>query len=189
MNDVITAILERRSIRKYKPDQISDADRDLIVKAGLHAASAKNTQPWHITVVQNDDLIREITRQTKAAILRANVERYLALANNENYAVNYGAAPTFMIVGADPKVSACPVEDGTLVLGNMMLAAYSLGIGSCWINQPTAVCDEPEFRAFLTSRLSFPAEMKIVGSCAFGYSAVEHPKAPPRKEGTVNIVR
>lgn len=188
MNDVIAAMLERRSIRKYKSTPISDENRDLIVKAGLYAASSKNTQPWHITVVQNPALIAEITRETKAAIIRANVTRYLGMANSDAYAVNFGNAPLFMLVGADFAATNCPVEDASLVLGNMMLAAHSLGLGSCWINQLGCVCDEPAFRSFLTERLSFPANMKIVGCCCFGYSAVESPKVPPRKEGTVNIV-
>ena len=188
MNDVIQAILNRRSIRKYTTTPIPEADRDLIVTAGLHAASSRNIQPWHITVVQNPDIIAAITRETKAAIIRANVARYLGMANSDAYTVNFGNAPLFMIVGADFAASSCPVEDGSLVLGNMMLAAHSLGIGSCWVNQLGGVCDEPGFREFLASRLAFPAEMKIVGSCAFGYGATEHPKAPPRKEGTVTLV-
>lgn len=188
MNDVIDAILNRRSIRKYKPDPISAANRDLIVKAGLYAASSKSVQPWHITIAQTPEVIADITRETKAAIIRANVTRYLGMAKSDAYAVNFGNAPLFMIVGVDPTATACPIEDGSLVIGNMMLAAYSLGIGSCWVNQLGCVCNEPEFRNFLTARLSFPANMNIVGSCAFGYSAVDHPKTPPRKEGAVNIV-
>lgn len=188
MNEVIAAMLSRRSIRKYKPTPISDENRDLIIKAGLYAASSSNTQPWHVTVVQNPALIADITRETKAAILRANVTRYLGMANSDAYSVNFGNAPLFMVVGADFSASNCPVEDATLVLGNMMLAAHSLGIGSCWINQLGCISDEPEFRRFLTDRLAFPTRMKVVGSCCFGYSAVEAPKTPPRKEGTINIV-
>lgn len=186
MNEVLNAILERRSIRKYKPDPIPDATRDLILKAGLYAASSKNTQPWHITVVQNQEKIQTITEEVKAAILRANVERYLGLAKSPNYTVNFGA-PVFMIVSGNPAMSTCPAEDCTLVLGNMFLAAHSLGIGSCWVNQLGCVADEPRFRSIITE-LGVPTENKIYGSAAFGYGAGTHPKATPRREGTVNIV-
>lgn len=187
MNDVITAILDRRSIRKYTPEQIPDADRDLIVKAGLFAPSSKNTQAWHITVVQNADIIARITVETKAAILRAGVEKYRALAENPKYTVNYGA-PTFMLVAADPRGTSCPVEDCSLVLGNMFLAAHSLGIGSCWINQLGPVTDERVFRKLLTE-LGVPPDYKIYGCAAFGYGASARPSAPARKENTVNLVR
>ena len=187
MNDVIRAILERRSVRKFKPDPIADADRDLIVKAGLHAPSAKNMQGWHVTVVQNREVIDRITEETKAALIRAKVEKYLAMANSPNYSVNFKTGPVFMIVSADPGVATCPAEDCSLVLGNMFLAAHSLGIGSCWINQLCPVTDEPAFRAFITT-LGVPENCKIHGCAVFGYNAGEHPKAPPRKEGTVNII-
>lgn len=185
MNDIIKGILERRSIRKYRTDPIPAADRDLIVQAGLYAPSSKNTQAWHITVVEKPDLVARITEELKAAIVRANIEKYLAMTGNPKYTVNYGGAPLFMIVSCDPSRTSCPVEDCSMVLANMFLAAHSLGIGSCWINQLGPVCDEPGFRAFITS-LGVPAENRIFGSACFGYNAAAHPSAPPRREGTVN---
>lgn len=186
MNEVLNAILDRRSIRKYKQEQIPDSDRDLIVKAGLYAASSKNTQPWHVTVVQNREKITKLTEEVKAAIIRAKVEKYLGMANSPKYTVNFGA-PTFIIVSGNPAASNCVVEDCSLVLGNMFLAAYSLGIGSCWVNQLGCVSDEPGFRAVLTE-LGIPPENKVYGAAAFGYNADSHPKALPRKNDTVDII-
>lgn len=188
MNAVIQAILDRRSIRKYKTDPIPDADRDLIVQAGLAAPSSKNTQPWHLTVVQNADVINKITVETKAAIIRAKIEKYLPLAENPKYTVNFITAPMFVIVTADPGSTNCPAEDSTTVLENMFLAAHSLGIGSCWINQLGPVTDEPGFRAFLTS-LGVPETNKIYGCACFGYNADSQPAAKPRKENMVNIIK
>lgn len=186
MNEVIKAILDRRSIRKYKPDPIADGDRDLIVTAGLHAPSSKNTQAWHILVVQKKDTIDRITGEVKAALLRAKIDKYKAMAENPNYRVNFGAAPLFMIVSADPAQTSCPAEDCSCLLDSMFLAAHSLGIGSCWVNQLGCVSDEPGFRAFITE-LGVPANHKIYGSAAFGYADVQA-KLPPRKDNTVTIV-
>lgn len=188
MNEVVNAIIERRSVRKYKPDPISAEDRDEIIKAGLYAASSKNTQPWHLTVVENPGTIAALTEQAKAAILRAGVKKYEGLAKSPKYTVNYGNAPIFIIVAADPALSSCPAEDCSQVLANMFLAAHSLGIGSCWINQLCPIADEPGFRAFITE-LGVPPECKIYGAACFGYADGAHPHAPPRREGTVNIVR
>lgn len=140
----------------------------------------------HITVVQNMEKIQIITDEVKAAIIRANVERYLGLAKSPKYTVNFGA-PLFIIVSGNPAITNCPAEDCSLVLGNMFLAAHSMGMGSCWVNQLGCVTDEPGFRNIITE-LGVPPENKIYGSAAFGFNAGEHPKAPPRREGTVIIV-
>ncbi len=185
MNETLESIFSRRSIRSYKPLPLPAGDRDLIVRAGLFAPSARNIQPWHITVVENRKTIDRITDEVKAAILRVGVERYLGLARSPNYRVSFGA-PAFMIVSADPESSNCPAEDCALVLGAMFLAAHSLGIGSCWVNQLGPVSDDPAFRALL-SELGVPPKNRVYGCAAFGYNAGKHPEAPPRREGTVNF--
>lgn len=188
MNEVIRAILDRRSIRKYTAKPISDGDRDCILEAGLYAPSSKNAQAWHLVAVQNPETIGRITEEVKAAIARAGIEKYLALAGNPKYSVNFGNAPLFVIVSANPEVSPCPAEDCAVLLENMFLAAHSLGIGSCWINQLGCVTDEPGFRNVLAG-LGVPAENKVYGSACFGYNAGSHPEALPRKSGTVTIVK
>lgn len=188
MNEVIKALLERRSIRKYKTEPVPEADRDLIVQAGLYAPSSKNTQAWHLTVVESPEIIANITMELKAALLRAGVEKYRAMAENDKYTVNYGGAPLFIVVSANPEGTPCPAEDCATVLENMFVAAYSLGVGSCWINQLCPVSDEPGFRSFITG-LGVPESNKIYGAGCFGYADGSHPKAPVRKENTVNIIK
>ncbi len=187
MNEVINAILERRSIRAYQDKPVSAADRDLIVKAGMYAPSTKNSQPWHVSVLCNRGKIDTLTTELKAALIRNNIEHYLKYANSPDYAVNFKVAPIFMIVSANPEESSCAAQDAALVLGNMFLAAHSLGIASCWINQLCPVCDDPQFRALLTE-FGVPAPHKVYGAAAFGYAANAHPQAPARREGTVSII-
>lgn len=186
MNDTLDSIFSRRSIRSYREDPVPSETRDLIVKAGLYAPSARNIQPWHFTVIECPTLIARITEEVRAATIRQEVKRYLEMVKSPRYRVNFGA-PMFVIVSADPDSSNCPAEDCALALGNMFLAAHSLGLGSCWINQLGPIADDPVFRSLLT-QMGVPSPNRIYGSAAFGYRAGAMPDAPKRREGTVNVI-
>ncbi len=186
MNETIRNILSRRSVRRYKPDQIGREDLDLILKAGLHAPSARNTQPWHLTVLRGLGVIDELTREVKAATARMPENKYKEMVGKDGYTVNYHA-PVFIIVSIDKALSAAPEADCALVLGNMFVAAYSLGIASCWINQLNVLNDEPGFRAVL-SRLGVPPTYSVYGCGTFGYAEKMPSKALERRENTVNIM-
>jgi nitroreductase len=186
MNQVITNILERRSIRKFTPDQISRPDLESIVQAGLYAPSARNTQAWHFSVLQGTALIDKLTAEVKAATARMPGNPYKDFVGGAGYTINYHA-PTFILVAGDPKVSTMIASDCALALGNMFLAAHSLGIGSCWINQLCPLGDEPGFRQVL-DKLGVPAGYQIYGCGAFGYAQSRPKSAPARREGTVTYV-
>ena len=186
MNQVIEAILARRSIRSYREEAVPVPEMEAVVEAGLYAPSARNAQAWHVSVIRDRKTIAELGDELKEAIIRCRVERYLALARSGEYRMGFGA-PVFAIVSADPAVAACPEQDSALVLGNMFLAAHSLGIGSCWVNQLCPVSDDPAFRRRLDA-LGVPASHKVYGAAAFGYNAGIHPKAPPRRENTVSCI-
>lgn len=186
MNDVLSNILSRRSIRKFTSDQFPRDMAEQIVAAGLYAPSAMNRQPWHLTVVRGSGHIDRLTAGLKAAVARMPENPYAAFVGKEEYTVSYHA-PTLIIVSADPAASGMAMADCALVLQNMFLAAHSLGLGSCWINQLGSACAEPGFRALL-SEFGVPEKNHIYGCGAFGYAAGPAPQAPPRKEGTVNYV-
>ncbi|MDR1359639.1 MAG: nitroreductase family protein [Deltaproteobacteria bacterium] len=184
---VLENILTRRSIRKFRPAPIPEASLEKIVQAGLYAPSAKNSQPWHLTVVNGQDRLARLTAELKAAIARTPDSPYKELVGSAAYSVNHGNAPVLILVSAAPEASPMVVADCALALGYMFLAAHSLGIGSCWINQPGAACEEPGFRSYLT-QLGIPAQNHVYGCGAFGFAEGEHPTAPPRKTGSVNYV-
>lgn len=186
MNETIKSILGRRSVRKFKADPIPMQHLEQIVEAGLYAPSSRNRQPWHLCVIQGTKRIDTITAELKAATARMPENPYKNFVGSAEYTVNYHA-PAFIIVSADPEVSSLGMADCALVLGNMFLAAHSLGIGSCWINQLGAACGEPGFRAMLTE-LGVPAANYIYGCGTFGYPEEMPKNAPPRKEGTVTYV-
>ena len=184
MNDILRAIHERRSIRKYLDKPVPREVLERIVEAGLWAPSGMNRQPWHLTVVQGRALIDRINTELKAAVERMPENRYKAFVGNESYHVSF-KAPVFLIVSADP-AAPTPSYDCACVLQNIFLAAHSLGVGTCWVNQLGSVCEEAGFRALLDS-LGVPSGHYIHGATSLGYATDDaNPKVPPRKEGTVN---
>ncbi len=186
MNETINSLLTRRSIRKYKPEQFPDEAMELILKAALHAPSARNTQPWHITALRGQGVIDQLTREVKAATARMPDNPYAKSVGSEGYTVNFHA-PTFVIVSADPSASPMVQADCALLLGNMFNAARSLNIGSCWVNQLGVLSDEPGFRKIL-SKIGIPEKNRIYGCAALGYPDGPYPHAAKRSENTVNYV-
>jgi nitroreductase len=186
MNETIKAILNRRSIRKYKNVQISDEDLHLILQAGIFAPSAMNQQSWHFTVVQNKEVQQKINDTCKTAFAKSGNKNFEERAKAENFSIFYNA-PTFIIVSGDQKAIA-PQNDGSLALGNMFNAAESLGIGSCWVHAMSFLFSAEEGQA-LKKELGIPEGYIPIGSGAFGYKDTEQPFPAPRKEGTVNIIK
>ena len=186
MNDVLKALRERRSVRKFLPAPLPEDDLKRIVEAGLWAPSARNGQPWHLTVISGPERIEAVTRELKAAVARMPENPYKAFVGASGYTVSYHA-PAFVIVSADPQGTSMAAADCACVLQNMFLAAHSLGIGSCWINQLGSACADKGFRAFITG-LGVPDGNHIYGCAALGYPDGALPSAPARKEGTVNYI-
>jgi nitroreductase len=185
MNETIKTILNRRSIRAYKQEQMKDEDLQIILKAGLYAPSAMNQQSWHFTVVQNKETIQKINQTVRGHFLKSGNARFEEMAKSENFNVFYNA-PTLIIVSGDEKAIA-PQCDCALAMGNMFLAAASIGIGSCWIHALTQLSNT-EGGNTLLSALGIPQGNKVFASGVFGYSVAEAPTAAPRKENTVNII-
>jgi nitroreductase len=188
MNEVIKAIIERRSIRNFSEEPVKDEDLALILKAASYTPTARNSQAWVIMAIQGYDRIAALDAKVKEASRIPGFDRYREFVSSSAYTINYKRAPVFMIVGADRKESFCPVEDGSLVIGSILLAAHSLGLGACWINQLGAVSDEPGFRGYLTG-LGFPETHRLVGSVAIGHGAGANPKPPAREGGKIVILK
>ena len=186
MSDIINGLIERRSVRKYTDKPVPKDVLELVVKAGSYAPSSMNTQPWHFTVIQNAGVIGRVTETLKSASKHESVPDFLAPnVNTPTYTVNYGA-PVFIVISGDTSRSLS-VNDCTLAAGNMMLAAYALGLGSCWINQPSVVTRVPEFRALLTE-LGVPQTYDVYTCLCMGYPAEVHPRPAERKTGVTNYI-
>ena len=173
-NAVIKALKERRSIRAYKPEQISDEELKTVLEAGTWAPTARGLQdPW-IVAVQKPELLKQICRMNAAVWGREDIDPF------------YGAPTYVLVFGSADSKNAVP--DGALVLGNMMLAAHAIGLGSCWINREREMFATEEGKALMAA-LGLPEGLIGIGALALGYPAAP-PKAPkPRKEDYYRIVK
>ena len=171
MNEIIKAIMERRSIRRFKPDMPAKEDIAQIVEAGLWAASARGRQDVITVAVTNKELRDRIS----------DANRKIG-GWDEGFDPFYGA-PVILIVLAD-KTQHNFVYDGSLVMGSLMLAAHSLGLGSIWIHRAKEEFEQDEWKQFLAD-LGIEGEWEGIGHCAVGFADGDIPPAPPRKDGRV----
>ena len=185
MNETIKTIMERRSIRAYKPEQIKEEELNIILEAAKFAPSAINEQPWHLTVVQKKEALDRINNACKEMFIKSDNKIFADRAKDESFSVFYNA-PTFIIVSGTEKAVA-PQIDCALALENMFLAAASMNIGSCWIHAVHSLFNAEEGAA-LRSEFKIPENHVVYCAGAFGYKAMEASPAP-RKENTVTIIR
>ena len=171
MNEIIKAMKERRSIRSFKADMPAKEDIEQIIEAGLYAANARGQQQV-ITVAVTDKALRD-------KLMDAN--RKIG-GWNEGFDPFYGAPVILIVLAAADWPNR--VYDGSLVMGNMMLAAHSLGLGSIWIHRAKEEFEQEEWKALL-KELGVSGEWEGIGHCAVGYAEGDIPAAAPRKEGRV----
>lgn len=187
MNETLNTIFTRRSVRKYKPDPIPHETMETITEAGLYAPTAMGRQPWHVLVISNLEKIKELNAEVKSATASMPDNPYRDYVVSDAYTINYHA-PIFVVVSGDTVLSPRNAQfDCALLLGNMFLAAHSLGIGSCWINQLNVLNDEPEFRDYIT-KLGVPVQNRIFGCACFGYPDTPTKAPAQRKEKTVMYI-
>lgn len=171
MNEVIKAMKERRSIRKFKAEMPPKADLEQIVEAGLYAANGRGRQAV-ITIAVTDKELRD-------KLSAVNNEIMGGPEGNDPF---YGA-PAILIVLANKEVPTA-TYDGSLVMGNLMLAVHSLGLGSIWIHRAKEEFEMPEYKKLLKD-LGIEGEWEGIGHCAVGYIDGENPAAAPRNDGRV----
>ena len=171
MNETLETIYSRRSIRKYLDRQIRPDELDAVVRAGMCAASGKNGQSALIVAVQDKET-RDILSKLNASFLGTKSDPF------------YGA-PTVLVVLAAAN-SPYAVQDGSLVLGNMMNAAKAIGLGSCWINRAKETFESEEGKKLLNS-WGIDGEWVGIGNCILGYPD-EDPVMKPRKDNYVHYI-
>ena len=169
MNEILNGLLSRRSVRSYTDEQVPDDLLDQVLTAGLYAASGMNTQGC-VAVAVRDKETRDLLSKLNAAVMGSDSDPF------------YGA-PCVIVVLGDPTVYGGWIYDGSLVMGNMMNAAYAVGLGSCWIHRAQQVFDSPEGKELL-KKWGLPEHLRGVGNCILGF-AKEVPPARPRKEGRI----
>ncbi len=166
MNDTLNVLKTRRSIRKYKNVQVPEELLQEILEAGTYAPSGMGQQASKIVVVRDKELISKIS-EMNAAVMGTDTDPF------------YGAS-TVVIVFSDTK-RPTHVEDGSLIMGNLMNAAHAVGIDSCWIHRAREVFETEEGKK-LKKQWGVPADYIGIGNCILGYRDCEYPAAVPRKE-------
>ncbi len=174
MNDLMKVIKERRSVKRYKADMVDKELIDQVIEAGLYAASGRGMQSPVVIAVTNKEMRDKIaTLNNKIGGFAEGVDPF------------YGA-PVILLVVANT-ANNTGVYDGSLVMGNMMLMAHKLGLGSCWIHRAKEEM-ETELGRELSELLGLQGEYVGVGHLALGYAADELPAAPPRKSNRVYYI-
>lgn len=173
MNETIKNLIERRSCRKYESKQIKDEELNAILKAGEYAPSGMGLQSPKMVVLQNKETIKKISK-LNAIIMEKDIDPFYS-------------APTVIVVLAD-KTKMTYIEDGSLVLGNLMNAAHSLGIGSCWIHRAKEEFATEEGKELL-KEWNIPDNYVGIGHCILGYPCGKLQEPKPRKEDYITIIK
>ena len=174
MNETLNVLKTRRSCRAFKPDMVKEEDLKAIIEAGTYAATGMGKQSPIIIAVTDKALRDEIAEENR------KIGGW-----NEGFDPFYGA-PVILIVLADKNVPTY-VYDGSLVMGNLMNAAESLGVANIWIHRAKEEF-ESEFGKNILKKLGIEGDFEGIGHCALGYAAKEANAAAPRKDNYVYCI-
>lgn len=191
-NEVLDCIRARRSTRQFEDRQIEAKHLDALLESAIWAPSGGNNQSWLFTAIQNKDALSKINK-----VVREGFQHWIpdddypgklgakASTQREDYNFFYHA-PTLIIASNRPNYENA-MADCALALENLFLAAQSLGLGSCYINQLHWLRNDTELRDYLFE-LGIPKEHTICSAAALGYIGKES-NVPLRKDGTIHIIK
>lgn len=169
MTQTINEMISRRSCKSFRSEMPTRQEIDTVINAGLYAASGRNRQ-GAIMLCVTDKALRDRLSALNAAVLGTDADPFYN-------------APAVIVVLADKSVSTS-IYDGSLVMGNLMLAAHSLGLGSCWIHRAREVFSSDEGEQILRE-LGVTGEYEGVGHCVLGYPEKMPTEPLPRRDGRV----
>lgn len=192
-NETLTTIFTRRSVRSYQNTQVEENILKTIVEAGLYAASGGNHQTSEFTVIVRPEVLQELTvlvrEEFRAMDLIDGAYHNTAVRNsknNPNYDFRHGAP--VLIIARAKKRWPNGMADSAGSLQNMQLAATSLSLGSCWVNQLHWLTDNSRLRSYLAP-FGLLEDETVYGSLALGYFNLPLPRPAPRREDRVICIR
>ncbi len=159
MNETIKSLTERKSCKSYKNEHISREETEQIIAAGLNAPSGMNRQTPIFVAVQNDETVAQLSKMNAAVA---------GMAHDPFY----GAKDVIIVLA---KKETTYIYDGSLAMGNLLNAAWSMGIGSCWIHRAKEVFESAEGKELLKS-WGITDEVEGIGFCILGHASEEKPK-------------
>ena len=177
-NAVIETIMTRRSVRKYQPQAVNRDTMQVIVECGINAPNAINRQAWEVRIVDNPEVIKKLTD--------LYIQDNPKAAEDPNFQNMFRNAPTVAFIANDTTFAYSPVDCG-LMAENMILSAWSMGIGSCCLGGPARFMkSNPEANKYLLE-MGFSENYDLLLCIGFGYPA-ETPKAKPRDAAKVKFM-
>ena len=196
MNKIIENMINRRSIRNFTSEKVDENILKEIVKAGLYAPSSKNKQSWHFTVIQNQEILETFNKDTKDAIKKyasekvideAKLKKLTSRANNDNYDTFY-KAPVAIIISTD-KSNKSSIKDCAVASENLMLAAESFGLGSCWMSFMKHLFNLDKVKGSQYYKMfDIPENFTPAYAIVIGHKANETTKIMERRENTVTYL-
>ncbi|SEK38848.1 nitroreductase [Ruminococcus albus] len=175
MSEVMDKIISRRSVRAFTDEMPTEEQLETILKAGTFAATGMNRQS-PIMICVTDKKVRDELSAMNARIM----------GKDESFDPFYGA-PAVIIVLADKSASTY-IYDGSLVMGNLMLAAHDVGLGSCWIHRAKEEFESEEGKALL-AKLGITGDYEGIGHCVVGHIKGDYPAEKPRKENYIYYIK
>lgn len=179
-NPVLEAIKSRRAIRSYEDKPVPESAVETMLEAATYAPSAINIQPWKFTIVTSKAEMKRLSDIAKPMLLRmlpdagnAALSALRKSLNDPLYNIFYDAPLLIFVAGVKGRYD---VYDSSMAAQNMMLAAYSLGIGSCWIGTAATLANEPKIK----EELGIPEDHQVHAAIIFGYPKNGFPQAPPK---------
>lgn len=177
-NAVIETIMSRRSIRQYTPQAVSRDTMQIILDCGINAPNGQNKQSWAVRVVDNPEYLNGVSEIYK--------QKNPKVTNDPNFKNMFRNAPTVVFIGNDTSYDCSQIDCG-LLGENMILSAWSMGIGSCCLASPTRfMADTPEAAEYI-KRLDFPEGYRLLYCIAFGHPD-ETPAAKSRDTEKVRFI-
>ena len=183
MNKVLENIKRRRSIRKYLSKQIKDNEIEIILESAIYAPTGGNEQPWHFTVVQNNDLIDRMNLESKKLMENSPIEWVSKMGKSKHLNIFFHAPTVVIVSGRENAIS--PLPDCCAAIQNMLLAAESIDIGSCWIGLVAFFFEHSEN----IKELGIPKGYNPYYAVSLGYKAAQNNNVPERNKDVVNYIK
>ena len=184
-NPVIEALKSRRAIRSFEDKPVPDSAIQTMLEAATYAPSAINIQPWKFTIITNKELMKQLSDTAKPVLIRmlpdVGDEGLMGLKkrlSDPNYHIFYNAPLLIFVSGIK---SPYAIYDCSMAAQNMMLAAFTLGVGSCWIGTAVRLANDPKVKA----ELGVPNDHEVHAAKVFGYPKGGFPKAPEKRPAQI----
>lgn len=187
-NEIIRNIKARRSVRNYLDRPVSEESVKAIIDAGIYAPTGFGSEPWFFVVVQNKEMMKRMSDYCKPKLLAQlqdipndNVADFKKQLAHEDFDIFYGAPVLVIVLGSNAGFTTD--YDCAMCAQNMMLAATSMGIGSCWVGTACFIQDNVEFM----SELGIPYDYRVIAPIVFGYEGKAEERSPRQEPRAVWI--